>query len=317
MPDPTPPDLRTFLHGVPDGRVPADLADILVRFAEASTQLRAELALAPLSGMLGATGEVNVQQESTAKLDERANEIFRDALSAPAVARLISEEDPDPIEVGDGPYTCCFDPLDGSSNIGVAAVGSVLGVYSGVARNSIADTGITGRMLEAAAFTVYGLPAILVVAVGGRTDGFAFDPRDETWRLAFPEMRIPGGTYTSINWTYRDRWSPAVVAGVDAASEGLRGRYSGSMVEDMLRVLMSGGVFLYPEDSTSPAGKLRMLYEICPMGFIVEAAGGGASDGVRPVLEVPVTSPHQRGPFIVGSSEAVARYQAAYEGAGG
>jgi fructose-1,6-bisphosphatase I len=316
MPDSTPPDLRAFLESHPAGRVPGDLIEVLVRFAEASTKVRAELAIAPLSGMLGSTGEVNVQQESTAKLDDRANEIFRDALSAPGVARLISEEDPDPVEVGDGPYTCCFDPLDGSSNIGVAAVGSVLGVYSGVARNSIADTGITGRMLEAAAFTVYGLPAILVLAVGGRADGFAFDPRDDSWRLAFPAMRIPGGTYTSINWTYRDRWSPAVVAGVDAASEGLRGRYSGSMVEDMLRVLMAGGVFLYPEDSASPSGKLRMLYEICPMGFIVEAAGGAASDGAHAVLDVSVTTPHQRGPFIVGSPEAVARYEAAYRAHG-
>lgn len=307
------PDLRSFF----EGRVPAELGAILGQFAAASTQLRDELALAPLVDMLGATGETNVQQESTAKLDDRGNAIMREALTLPGVARIISEEEPDPIEVGEGPYTCAFDPLDGSSNIGFAAVGSILGVYTGVEGDTFQGGQMTGRQLEAAAFTVYGLPSVLIVAAAAEVNGFVFDTRDEEWRLAFPSIQVPEASYTSINWTYRNRWSPAVVAGVDAASEKLRGRYSGSMVEDILRIMMSGGVFLYPEDSSSPDGKLRMLYEICPMGLVMELAGGAASIRAQPALDVPVTTPHQRGPIVAGSAAAVARYDEAYRQAPG
>ena len=96
--------------------------------------------------------------------------------------------------------------------------------------------------MVAAAFVVYGLPTILIVATPEGADGFAFDPAERTWRLALPSIRVPEAQYTSINWTYRDRWSDHVAAGVSSASDGLRGRYSGSMVEDVLRVLLAGGV---------------------------------------------------------------------------
>lgn len=308
MAQPSLPELSAFLAE----RFPEDLAGILEAFAGASATLRDSIESAPLLGLLGKTGETNVQDEATAKLDEIANEIFTDALSLPPVARLISEEDPEPIELGDGAYTCCFDPLDGSSNIGVSSVGSILGVYTDVASGALGEQPITGRQLAAAAFVVHGLPTVLILATADRADGFTYDPSDRTWRLTFPTIRIPEAAYTSINWTYRPRWPERVVSGVDAASEGLRGRYSGSMVEDVLRVLLAGGVFLYPEDSASPAGKLRMLYEICPIGMVMEAAGGAASDGMRDVLDVPVTAPHQRGPFIAGARDAVERYVSAY-----
>jgi fructose-1,6-bisphosphatase I len=305
--------LADFLAARAD-RFPAGVAEILEVFAATSVALRDSLAVAPLTGLLGATGDTNVQDESTARLDEHANQLFREALRLPSVARLISEEEAEAIEIGDGPYTCCFDPLDGSSNIGVASVGSVLGIYEGVSAQAFGPegTGVTGRQLRAAAFVVYGLPTVMILATPGAVDGFAFDPADCTWRLAFPGIRAPRATYTSINWTYRDRWSDRVARAVDHASDGLRGRYSGSMVEDILRVLFAGGVFLYPEDSAAPAGKLRMLYEICPIGLILEAAGGAASTGTQSVLDVPVTSIHQRGAMITGDRDAVERYQAAY-----
>ncbi|MCA9847747.1 MAG: fructose-1,6-bisphosphatase [Dehalococcoidia bacterium] len=300
------------LASVLAGRFEREVCDILARFADASAELRDALATAPLSNLLGATGDVNVQGESTQKLDDRANEIFKAALSLSSVARLISEEEDEPIEVGDGRYTLGFDPLDGSSNIGFASVGSVLGVYDGVARNSFDAGGMTGRSLVAAAFTVYGLPTMLIVASREQVSSFAFDPSDRSWRVAAERITVPKATYTSINWTYHSRWSPSVVGGVEAASDGLRGRYSGSMVEDILRVLLAGGVFMYPEDSSSPNGKLRMLYEVCPIGFVMEAAGGAASTGTQPVLDVAVTSPHQRSPFVAGATDAVGRYIAGY-----
>ena len=136
------------LASVLAGRFEREVCDILARFADASAELRDALATAPLSNLLGATGDVNVQGESTQKLDDRANEIFKAALSLSSVARLISEEEDEPIEVGDGRYTLGFDPLDGSSNIGFASVGSVLGVYDGVARNSFDAGGMTGRSLS-------------------------------------------------------------------------------------------------------------------------------------------------------------------------
>jgi len=304
----TPADLHASLRG----RFPDEVCEILVRFAEASATLRDALAVAPLDGMLGKTGDVNVQGESTQKLDERANVIFREALALPTVARLISEEEDAPIELGNGPYTCCFDPLDGSSNIGFASVGSVLGVYEGVPSDPFSGDGIRGRQLVAAAFTVYGIPTMLIVASKTEVVSFAFDPSDCVWRLAAEKIAVPAASYTSINWTYHGRWADHVVQAVEGASDGLRGRYSGSMVEDILRVLMAGGVFMYPEDSSSPNGKLRMLYEVNPIGFIMEAAGGAASTGALPVLDVPVTSPHQRCPFVAGAADVVQRYEAAY-----
>ena len=312
MAEPPLPELSAFLAE----HFSADLAGIVEAFARASATLRDSIESAPILGLLGATGETNVQDEATAKLDDIANRIFRDALSLPQVARLISEEEPEPIELGDGAYTCCFDPLDGSSNIGVSSVGSVLGVYTDVASGSLDVSAITGRQMAAAAFVVHGLPTVLVLATADRADGFTYDRSDRTWRLTFPTIRIPDAAYTSVNWTYRPRWTDRVASGVDNASEGLRGRYSGSMVEDVLRVLLAGGVFMYPEDSASPAGKLRMLYEICPIGLVMEAAGGAASDGMRDVLDVPVTSPHQRGPFIAGARDAVGRYVSAYAAGG-
>ncbi|MGE3961646.1 MAG: class 1 fructose-bisphosphatase [Dehalococcoidia bacterium] len=303
-------DLTTVL----EGRFDRDVCAIVERFAEASAELRDALATAPLAGLLGGTGEVNVQGESTQKLDERANEIFKAALSLPTVARLISEEEDEPIELGDGAYTLGYDPLDGSSNIGFASVGSVLGVYEGVPAGAFAGAGLTGRQLVASAFTVYGIPTILVVASREQVSSFVFDPVDRGWRVASERLTMPQASYTSINWTYHARWAPEVGRAVEAASEGLRGRYSGSMVEDILRVLMAGGVFMYPEDSSSPKGKLRMLYEVCPIGFVLEAAGGAASTGAGPVLDVPVTTPHQRSPFVTGAADAVARYEAAYRG---
>ncbi|MDA1240302.1 MAG: hypothetical protein O2798_05585 [Chloroflexi bacterium] len=309
----TPPTTHLELAEVIAARVPAQVAAILEAFASAGATVRDALATAPLMSLLGSTGTTNVQQESTAKLDDLANDVMHQALRLPGVARLISEEDTVAVELGDGPYACAFDPLDGSSNIGVAAVGSVLGVFEGVPAGGLSEaTPVTGRQLLASAFIVYGVPTIMVLATPGRVDGFAYDPADRSWRLAFPALRAAQAQYTSINWTYRDRWSPAVTRSVDAASAGLRGRYSGSMVEDVLRVLMSGGVFLYPEDSASPAGKLRMLYEICPIGLIMEAAGGAATDGARAVLDVPVTTIHQRGPLVAGAADAVERYRVAY-----
>lgn len=321
MADASHPELGQFLAG----RMPDDLARIIEGFATASIALRDAIAVAPLTNMLGVSGHTNVQNEATKKLDEVANDLFCDALRLPAVARLISEELEAPLEFGDGPYTCCFDPLDGSDNIGVSSVGSVLGVYGEVAGGITEDAPITGRQLVAAAFTVYGLPSVLVLAYDGRVDGFAFDPTSGgtatgdtgTWQLAFPAMQVPGAKFTSINWTYRERWSPPVARAVDSASAGLRGRYSGSMVEDILRVLLMGGIFLYPEDSASPGGKLRMLYEVCPIGYVLEAAGGAAIEGTRSVLDVPVTQPHQRSPLIAGAADAVALYREAYLAARG
>ncbi|GMU39267.1 MAG: fructose-1,6-bisphosphatase class 1 2 [Chloroflexota bacterium] len=296
-----------------DGRVPAGVAAIVRAFAGASAELRDALATAPLRDLLGATGETNVQEEATAKLDQYANDLFHRSLAIPGVVQLISEEDALPVVLGSGDYTVCFDPLDGSSNIGVAPVGSVIGIYTGFPAGPFdGATAVTGRQMGVAGFVVYGLPTVMVLATGSQVDGFAFDPEDRTWRLAFPGIRAQRAKYSSINWMYRDRWSPSVVRAVDAASQGLRGRYSGSMVEDVLRVLMSGGVFLYPEDSASPGGKLRMLYEICPIGLIMESAGGAAIDGSRPVLDVPVTDPHQRGPLVAGAADAVERYRLAY-----
>lgn len=293
----------------------SDLARILYRFADAAKKVQKRLATAPIEGLIGSTGETNVQKEIVAKMDNEANLAFLDYFGGlPNVRALVSEEDKEPAILSNkGRYTLCFDPLDGSSNIGVAPVGSILGVYDLKIPVENERVLIKGHEQIAAAFTVYGIPTMLVLTIFGLgVWGFTLNPESEEWVLTHPDIKLPKPKYSSVNWMYADKWSTRVKAGVKAASTGLKGRYSGSLVEDILRILFEGGIFFYPEDSESSNGKLRMLYENAPIGLIVKQAGGLATSGEKAIEDITITDLHQRSAFIAGNQNLVNLYSQTY-----
>ncbi len=280
-----------------------------------------------IGDLLGGAGRRNVQGESVTKLDEFADdvliEIFRRCGEVSAIG---SEELAVPIRLpntGDpAPYAVVFDPLDGSSNIDVAVpVGTIFGVYP---RRSAPD-GLggeedlvqPGNALVAAGYVLYGSSTVFVYSSGDGTHGFTLNPSLGEFVLTYPDMRIPnGGTVFSVNTANRGLWSPGVLEAVESFEQPVEGgapsslRYIGSLVADAHRTLLRGGIFMYPADRKSPAGKLRLLYEAAPMAFLFEQAGGAATNGTDRILDVVPSDLHQRTPLVLGAREPVERFAA-------
>jgi fructose-1,6-bisphosphatase I len=280
---------------------------------------------AGLAGVLGLTGEVNVQGEAVQKMDVFANKaLVRSVEAGGHVCVMGSEEDeeliPIPREYPAGKYVLLFDPLDGSGNIDVnSTIGTIFSIYRRVTKEgtpgTLADCLQPGREQVAAGYVIYGSSAILVYSDGRDVFGFTLDPQVGEFFLSHPNIRIParGDTY-SINEGNRHKWSPKVQAWVEwlktpdktgGKPYGLR--YSGAMVADFHRTLLKGGIFAYPGDAKRPEGKLRLLYECSPLAFVAEAAGGRAIDEQRRrVLDIKPTALHERTPLFIGSAEDVA-----------
>ncbi len=307
-------DLLVYLH---DLSISRELKEILAAFGRIGTQNRHLLVNAPMRGLLGTTGATNVQNEQVTSMDHEGNKIAVHELSIDCVGSLISEEIPQPLTFSRGNYTCCCDPIDGSSGVGISPVGSIFGVYDRKFPESPgARFMVHGSEQVAAAFIVYGVPTIMILTVRQGVQGFTLDPARNEWVLTHPDIRIPKPKYASVNWMNLNRWSERVKRGVEAACVGLSGRYSGSLVEDILRILLKGGVFIYPADTESPNGKLRMLYELCPISLILQEAGGIGCNGEEIILNMRITEPHQRSPFIGGDTELVLKYLDASVGLG-
>ncbi len=284
-----------------------------------------EVNRAGLGDLLGTTGRKNVQGEVVARLDEFSNEAMIDTLSrCGEVCALASEELAVPIRLPSSgepaPYAVVFDPLDGSSNIDVAVpVGTIFGVY----RRKSEGRGLGGDEdmlqpasdLAAAGYILYGSSTVFVYSTDTGVHGFTLHPSLGEFVLTHPDLRIPArGKYFSINTGNRERWSDGVgraAAAFEHPEEG-RGRYSlryvGSLVADAHRTLLRGGIFMYPGDATSPKGKLRLLYEAGPIGYLVEQAGGTATDGGTRILEKTPASFHDRTPLVIGSPDDVSHY---------
>lgn len=233
---------------------------------------------------------------------------------------LVSEENDREIEIEtekQGKYIVCFDPLDGSSNIDcLVSIGSIFGIYKkstpvGTAP-SIKDALQPGRQLVAAGYALYGSATALVLSVGHGVHGFMLDPAIGEFILTDPNMKVPSrGKIYSINEGYSENWDDAVKEYVKSRKNPPNGkpygaRYIGSMVADVHRTLKYGGIFMYPATKDAPAGKLRLLYECNPMSFIMEQAGGTASNGKIPILDIQPTKLHERSPIFLGSNEDVA-----------
>ncbi len=291
-------------------------------------------ALADLHGnhAADAGGSVNVQGETQKKLDVISNELFiRMNEWGGHLAGMASEEMEDPHPIPEqhpkGKYLLVFDPLDGSSNIDVnVSVGSIFSILR--APEALAEGGpLTeaaflqpGAQQVAAGYALYGPTTMLVLTVGNGVAGFTLDPVMGEFMLTHPELRVPEDTSEfAINASNSRFWETPVKRYVDeclAGKTGPRGkdfnmRWIASMVAEAHRILMRGGVFMYPRDSkdTNKPGRLRLLYEANPVGFIMEQAGGRASTGRQPMLDVQPTSLHQRIGLVFGSKNEVERIE--------
>ncbi len=291
----------------------------------ATKLIQAKVRRAGLIDILGEHGEINVQGEVQQKLDVFSNEVLVECLSArESIGVLASEENEQPLLVHRGSenanYAVVFDPLDGSSNIDVnVSVGTTFSILrrpDGVSLNEPEHWVLQpGSKQIAAGYVVYGSSTILVYSAGNGVHGFTLDPAIGAYILSHPNMRMPEqGKYYSVNEAYRSSFPPRYSEYIARLQSGVLGRnyvtrYIGSMVADVHRTLLKGGVFLYPPTKSSPEGKLRLLYEANPVAFLAEQAGGMAIDGTRRILDIVPDSIHQRTPLVIGSRVELADFE--------
>jgi fructose-1,6-bisphosphatase I len=303
--------------------LPLGLQDLLIALTNTCTTLSNEVAQGALIGILGSAGTGNVQGEVQQKLDVIANDLLIAGVqSCQSLAGIASEEIEDPLPVGKGlgDYLLLFDPLDGSSNIDVnVSIGTIFSVLKKPNPNaplSTSDFLQPGRTQVAAGYVVYGPQSTLAIRLGEGVDVFTLDAVSGEFLLIKQGVRISESTHEfAINMSNMRHWAAPVKRYVDeclAGSSGIRKkdfnmRWIASMVADVHRVLSRGGVFMYPWDQRDPKkpGKLRLMYEANPMGFLVEQAGGAVINGVDTILDLQPKALHERVSVILGSKEEV------------
>ncbi len=300
--------------------------NLLYDIALAAKIIARETSRAGLVQILGLAGTTNIQGEAQMKLDVFANRtIIRMNSYTGRLAVMASEEEPDVIPIPEGyptgRYVLVFDPLDGSSNIDVnASIGTIFGVYrrkTPGGPGTVEDCLQPGRELVAAGYIIYGSSTMMVYTTGNGVHGFTLDPGVGEFLLSHPNIRIPATPrYYSVNQGNERYWSEGVrrftrwLQGMDEEDprQPLSSRYIGSLVADFHRNLLEGGIFYYPldyKDPSKPKGKLRLLYEAAPLAFIAHHAGGYASDGHRPILDIVPESLHQRTALFIGNRDLV------------
>jgi fructose-1,6-bisphosphatase I len=299
-----------------------ELSNLLYDVALAAKIISGHVRSAGLVDVLGSVGRTNVQGEEQQKLDVLANEVMKEAFCHTGrVALMASEEEDDPIPAdpngAGGKYILLFDPLDGSSNIDVnVSIGTIFSVQHRLSDEgcaNVTDCLQPGRKQVAAGYVIYGSSTVLVYSAGHGVHCFTLDPVIGEFRLVDHDVETPAiGKYYSINESNYRRWSPgyqqavSCFKGLSGNGHGKNARYIGSLVADFHRNLLAGGIFMYPADTKSPNGKLRLLYEACPLAFVAEQAGGAASNGTTPILDIEPTELHQRTPLVIGSRDDVA-----------
>jgi len=305
-----------------------ELSRLLRDIGIASKIVNREVNKAGLMDILGDAGTINIQGESQKKLDVFANEQFISALQSGGECCIVASEENDEFVYIDGEvfknakYIVAIDPLDGSSNIDVnVAVGTIFSIYrrkSVVGKATLADVLQNGTEQVAAGYVIYGSSTMLVYTTGKGVNGFTLDPSIGEFCLSHPKMKIPdNGTIYSINegnYVHFPEGVKKYLKYCQVEDENtLRpytSRYIGSMVADIHRNMIKGGIFIYPTTSSAPNGKLRLVYECNPMAFIIEQAGGRATDGYSRILDKDVTSLHQRSAIFIGSENMVLQAEA-------
>ncbi|OWY20981.1 class 1 fructose-bisphosphatase [Sphingobacteriales bacterium UPWRP_1] len=278
---------------------------------------------AGLVDILGATGDNNIYGEEVKKLDIFANKQFLYSLQNNGeCAGAASEENDDFISFPSQPkssqkYVVCIDPLDGSSNIDVnVSIGTIFGIYQRISRGGPcveSDFLQPGNKLVAAGYIIYGSSTMFVYTTGQSVNGFTYDPTIGEFCLSHPDIKIPRqGTIYSVNESYKYKYAQAVNDFIEYCKQidketgrPYSSRYVGSMVADFHRNLIKGGIFLYPAMKGHPHGKLRLLFECNPLSFIVETAGGKATNGKERILDLVPEKLHQRTPIYIGSEDMV------------
>jgi fructose-1,6-bisphosphatase I len=306
-----------------------ELSSLLRDIGLAAKRVNVEVNKAGLVDILGDAGTVNVQGEDVKKLDIFANNQFMGVLQhGISCAGIASEELDDFVAFDDdvsrnSKYVCLFDPLDGSGNIDVnVSIGTIFSIYR---RLSDRGTLVTredflqkGRNQVAAGYVVYGSSTMLVYATKRGVNGFTLDPSIGEFCLSHPDIKCPEiGRIYSVNHGNFFQYTEGVRKYINQCQNKTKDnggpytqRYIGSMVSDVHRNLLKGGIFMYPGTTDKPKGKLRLLYECNPFAYIVEMAGGKATNGQQPILEVVPTELHQRTPLFVGSIKMMEEMEA-------
>ena len=293
-----------------------DLSAIMNEIVSAGKQIARDLSAAGLTDGLGTTGERNVHGEQVQRMDARANELFVEAFQDSAIVQIVvSEEMDEPFVAGraekTGNYAVFFDPLDGSSNVDVnAPLGSIFSIHR---LDPVGNFLKMGCEQVAAGYLLYGASTILVYTCGAGVHQFTLDPVAGEFFLSASDLQIPArGKIYSVNEGNAFKWSQDVRNAVSyfrdddqATGRPYAARYSGCLVMDVHRILVKGGLYLYPGEERKPEGKLRLMYEAAPLSFVVEQAGGLGSTGVERISTIHPKTPHQCVPLIIGSREDV------------
>ncbi|CAI4228652.1 unnamed protein product [Auanema sp. JU1783] len=295
-----------------------DFSSLLTSLLTAVKAIASATQKAGLAKLYGIAGNTNVQGEEVKKLDVLSNELMINMLkSSYTTCLLVSEENDELIEVEEkkrGNYIVTFDPLDGSSNIDcLVSIGTIFGIYKKVNNEPTLDDVLRpGREMVAAGYALYGSACMVVLSTGDGVNGFTLDPSIGEFILTHPNMKCKSkGSIYSLNEGYAKTWSKGLAEYIRTRKDPEEGkkvmgqRYVGSMVADVHRTLLNGGIFLYPPTAAAPNGKLRLLYECNPMAFIMEQAGGLATSGTGPILDIKPTAIHQRAPIYLGSKDDV------------
>ncbi|NAW87873.1 class 1 fructose-bisphosphatase [Photobacterium halotolerans] len=309
-----------------------ELSSLLGSIKLAAKIVNREINKAGLVDIIGDVGSENVQGEAQKKLDVYANEKFKAALEARGQVCGVASEEEDELVVfnkelnREAKYVVLMDPLDGSSNIDVnVSVGTIFSIYRRVTPvggpAEIEDFLQHGDKQVAAGYIIYGSSTMLVYTTGNGVHGFTYDPSLGVFCLSHENMTIPDdGQIYSINEGNYFRFPQGVKKYIKFCQENVpednrpyTSRYIGSLVADFHRNLLKGGIYLYPSTATHPNGKLRLLYECNPMAFLIEQAGGIASDGKNRIMEIKPTELHQRVPFFVGSTKMVRKVESFLE----
>lgn len=299
-----------------------ELAGLLRDIGLAAKRVNVEVNKAGLVDILGETGNVNVQGEEVKLLDEFANDQFTGVLRHGISCAGVASEELDDVVIFDddisrnSKYICMYDPLDGSSNIDVnVSIGTIFSIYRRITDKgtpvTIRDFLQAGMRQVAAGYVIYGSSTILVYATKRGVNGFTLDQSVGEFCLSHPDIKCPeNGKMYSVNHGNYYHFCDEVKNYIELCQKKNKTnggpytqRYIGSMVSDVHRNLIRGGIFLYPGTKEKPNGKLRLLYECNPLAYILEVAGGKATDGKQRILEKVPTELHQRTPFFIGSKK--------------
>lgn len=299
------------------------VADTVIAIASATTEIFALVSRGRLAGNLGAARGDNADGDVQKELDLVANDIILAALGTAPVAWIVSEELEEVVQASVGEaLVVAIDPLDGSSNIDTnTSVGTIFSILPApMGLDASASALQAGAKQLAAGYVIYGPQTALVLTLGNGTMMFTLDPSSGSFRLTEPDIRIPETTREfAINLSNFRHWEPPIRAYIDDCLNGTDGirdsnynmRWLASLVAECHRILSRGGIFLYPSDARQgyAAGRLRLLYEVNPIAFIVEQAGGAGSSGSGRLLDIEPSSIHQRVPMIFGSRHEIVRVE--------